>query len=254
MVTAVFPAAGRGTRMGAGLNKVFLDLAGAPILTRSLLAFSRVAAVDSLVIVTAADEVAPLEKVLSRVSELKPWRVVEGGSERQYSVYRGLLAVPEESDIVLVHDAARPLITGEVITAVIDAAREHGAAIAAVPAKNTIKVVEDGFVQSTPERSRLYEVQTPQGFQKDLLLRAYEKAMDEDYLGTDDASLAERIGATVAVVESTYKNIKITTPEDLQIAKALLAETSKDACQAIYSVAGRAVDHLKVFFDNRRGQ
>ena len=127
------------------------------------------------------------------------------------------------TDIVLVHDAARPMVTVETIEQVISAARLHGAAIAAVKEKNTIKLVAaDGIVQSTPDRANMWSIQTPQGFQRELLIEAYMKASQDGFLGTDDASLVERLGRPVYVVESDYRNIKITTPEDLLIAEAFL--------------------------------
>ena len=128
----------------------------------------------------------------------------------------------------MVHDAARPLISQAVIENVIDAAEKFGGAIAAVPAKNTIKFVDaENFVKSTPPRSELVEVQTPQGFKKNILLRAYQKAKEENFIGTDDASLVERLGEKIKIVESDYKNIKITTPEDVKIAETFLSVEKK---------------------------
>lgn len=223
MVTAVFPAAGQGRRMNVGINKVFLDLVGKPILVHTLQRFSRSKNIDYLVVVVAAEEVSFIRRLLKAIPGLKPYQVVAGGSERQYSIANGLRVVPEKSDIVLVHDAARPLISVETIDRVVEGAREIGGAIAAVPEKNTVKVVgEDGIVRETPPRKTLWEVQTPQGFRKDILLEAYRKAEEEDFLGTDDASLVERLGVPVKVVESDYCNIKVTTPEDMIIAEAFL--------------------------------
>lgn len=227
MVTVVFPAAGRGKRMQAGMNKAFMDLAGLPILVRTLLKFSACEAVDKLVVVVAEAEVAFVQRILQLVPGLKPWQVTAGGSERQYSVLNGIRCAGTEAEIILVHDAARPLISEETILAVIEAAKEHGGAIAAVPAKNTIKLCNDQHqVVETPDRSKLWEVQTPQGFQREILLRANAQAEQDNFLGTDDASLVERLGEPVYIVESDYRNIKITTPEDILIAEAFLAEDS----------------------------
>lgn len=227
MVTVVFPAAGRGKRMQAGMNKAFMDLAGLPILVRTLLKFSACEAVDKLVVVVAKAEVAFVQRILQLVPGLKPWQVTAGGSERQYSVLNGIRCAGTEAEIILVHDAARPLISEETILAVIEAAKEHGGAIAAVPAKNTIKLCNDQHqVVETPDRSKLWEVQTPQGFQREILLRANAQAEQDNFLGTDDASLVERLGEPVYIVESDYRNIKITTPEDILIAEAFLAEDS----------------------------
>ena len=224
MVSVIFPAAGAGRRMKADRNKVFLELSSVPILLRTLRRFSAVPAVAELIVVVAKDEVAFVEGMLEKAQGLKPWCVVQGGAERQYSITNGMAHLAADADIVLVHDAARPLVSLAAIEAVIFAAREKGAAIAAVRAKNTIKVVgEDGRVEATPSRASLWEVQTPQGFRREILERAYEKAAQDGFLGTDDASLVERIGEAVFVVESDYGNLKITTPEDLWMAEALLA-------------------------------
>ena len=223
MVTAVFPAAGQGRRINVGINKVFLDLVGKPILVHTLQRFSRSKYINHLVVVVAAEDISFIRKLLKAVPGLKPYQVVAGGSERQYSIANGLAVVPKESEIVLVHDAARPLTSVETIDRVVEGAREIGGAIAAVPEKNTVKIVaEDGIVRETPPRKTLWEVQTPQGFRKDILLEAYRKAEEDGFLGTDDSSLVERLGVPVKVVESDYRNIKVTTPEDLLIAEAFL--------------------------------
>ena len=241
MVSVIFPAAGQGKRMQAGINKVLLTLGSEPILTRILRTFSAVEEVGELIVVVAADEVAAVERQLQKVAGLKPFQVVAGGSERQYSIYNGLQHVAKQADVVLVHDAARPLVTVKTIQAVIDSARAKGGAIAAVPAKNTIKVVDtDGLVESTPPRSTLWEVQTPQGFRKDILLKANEQALQDNFLGTDDASLVERIGVPVAVVKSDYRNIKVTTPEDLLIAEAFLQCTADEEASTLRAAASVA--------------
>ncbi len=227
MVSVIFPAAGAGRRMKADRNKVLLELSGVPILLRTLRRFSAVPAVAELIVVVAKDEIAFVEGMLEKAQGLKPWCVVQGGAERQYSIANGMAHLAADADIVLVHDAARPLVSLAAIEAVISAAREKGAAIAAVRAKNTIKVVgEDGRVEATPARASLWEVQTPQGFRREILQRAYEKAAQDGFLGTDDASLVERIGEAVFVVESDYGNLKITTPEDLWMAEALLEHSA----------------------------
>ena len=217
MVSVIFPAAGAGRRMKADRNKVLLELSGVPILLRTLRRFSAVPAVAELIVVVAKDEIAFVEGMLEKAPGLKPWRVVQGGAERQYSIANGMAHLAADADIVLVHDAARPLVSLAAIEAVISAARE----------KDTIKVVgEDGHVEVTPARASLWEVQTPQGFRREILQRAYEKAAQDGFLGTDDASLVERIGEAVFVVESDYGNLKITTPEDLWMAEALLAHSA----------------------------
>ena len=221
MVTAIFPAAGASRRMGAGTNKIFMELDGESILVRTLKTFSQSARINFLIVVT--NEVETVTEILNATSNLKPFAVTKGGNERQYSIANGLKLVPAESEIILVHDAARPLINLETIEKVIDAAEKFGGAIAAVPEKNTIKIIDaEGFVKSTPPRAELVAVQTPQGFQKEILMRAYEQAAIDNFLGTDDASLVERIDGKIKIVQSSYKNIKITTPEDIQIAETFL--------------------------------
>ena len=223
MVSVVFPAAGQAHRMQVGLNKVFLTLAGKPMLLRTLLTFSKVPDVGELIVAVGADEVEPVTSLLGRVKGLAPWRVLEGGTERQYSIRNGLSLVSEEADIVLVHDAARPLIRRDTIEELIRVVRAEGAAIIAVPEKNTIKIAaEDGTVAATPPRSSLWQVQTPQGFRKDILMEANRKADEDGFLGTDDASLVERLGVPVRIVRGEYSNIKVTTPEDMVVAEAIL--------------------------------
>ena len=223
MVSVVFPAAAQAHRMQVGLNKVFLTLAGKPMLLRTLLTFSKVPDVGELIVAVGADEVEPVTSLLGRVKGLAPWRVVEGGTERQYSIRNGLALVSEEADIVLVHDAARPLIRRDTIEELIRVVRAEGAAIIAVPEKNTIKIAaEDGTVAATPPRSSLWQVQTPQGFRKDILMEANRKADEDGFLGTDDASLVERLGVPVRIVRGEYSNIKVTTPEDMVVAEAIL--------------------------------
>ncbi|MBR6710137.1 MAG: 2-C-methyl-D-erythritol 4-phosphate cytidylyltransferase [Selenomonadaceae bacterium] len=228
MVSVVFPAAGKGRRMGARKNKVLLEIGKVPMLVHTMRRFSKSPQVDFLVVVVGADEVADISAMLKLVSGLKPYRVVAGGSERQYSIANGLKAVPEASDVILVHDAARPFVSLKTIEGVIETARREGGAIAAVPAKNTIKFVDaEGTVVRTPARSELWEVQTPQGFRREILLRAYEQAERDGFLGTDDSGLVERLGVPVKVVESDGRNIKVTTPEDMIVAEAFLKEELK---------------------------
>ncbi|SEH27578.1 2-C-methyl-D-erythritol 4-phosphate cytidylyltransferase [Selenomonas sp. KH1T6] len=229
MVSVIFPAAGQGSRMKAGKNKVLLELGGKPILLRTLESFSRLDEVRELIVVTGRQEMEEVRAILEGTRGLKPWQLVEGSTERQYSIRNGLNCVSEEAGLVLVHDAARPLITAEVIRRVIEGAKEFGGAIAAVPEKNTVKIVDDnGMVVSTPPRKSLWAVQTPQGFRKDILLEANDRAEAEGFLGTDDASLVERLGRPVKVVEGDYRNIKLTTPEDMVTAEAFLQQMKEE--------------------------
>jgi 2-C-methyl-D-erythritol 4-phosphate cytidylyltransferase/2-C-methyl-D-erythritol 2,4-cyclodiphosphate synthase len=225
LVTAIILAAGRGTRMNSGINKVFMLLGDQPILVHSLLAFSKCSQVDNLIIVAGPDEFLYVNKILQGVAGIKHWQVVAGGSERQYSIANALKVIPQTTDVILVHDGARPLVTTECISDVIQATIQHKAAIAAVPVKDTIKTVNDsGGVTGTLERNTLWSIQTPQGFDFLILQQAYERARQDNYLGTDDASLVERLGVSVKIVVGNYENLKVTTPEDLIVAEALIQE------------------------------
>lgn len=228
MVSVIFPAAGASRRMGGDTNKIFLELGGEPILLRTLKTFSKSPRINFLIVVVNKNEVDAVQKLLDSADNLKPYKIVVGGSERQYSIANGLKFLPDDAEIVLVHDAARPLVSLKVIEDVIDAAKKFGGAIAAVPEKNTIKFIDaENFVTYTPPRSKLVQVQTPQGFQRELLLKAYEQAAQDKFLGTDDSSLVERIGDRIKIVTSDYRNIKITTPEDLKIAESLIGVKSQ---------------------------
>ena len=223
MVTAIIVAAGRGKRMDSSINKVFMLLVNQPILLHSVTIYSECTDVDHLVVVAAPNEVLQVQEMLNHVVGIKPWQVVSGGSERQYSIANALKVIPQTTDIILVHDGARPLVTEDCISRVIEAAIQHKAAIAAVTVKDTIKIVSDNaIVKNTPDRHTLWSIQTPQGFNAQILQRAYEQAEQDGYLGTDDASLVERLGIDVKVVVGDYENIKVTTPEDLMIAQALM--------------------------------
>jgi 2-C-methyl-D-erythritol 4-phosphate cytidylyltransferase/2-C-methyl-D-erythritol 2,4-cyclodiphosphate synthase len=223
VVTAIILAAGQGKRMNSNTNKVLMLLGSQPILLHSVLTFSVCSRVDNLVVVAAPDEVSQVKEILNGVTGIKAWQVVAGGSERQYSIANALKVVPQTADIVLVHDGARPLVTEQCIDDVIEAALLHKAAVVAVAVKDTIKTVNsDGIVTGTPERHTLWSIQTPQGFDAHTLQQAYEQASQDGYLGTDDASLVERLGICVKIVVGSYENLKVTTPEDLVIAKALM--------------------------------
>ncbi len=243
MVTVIFPAAGEGRRMKAGKNKVFMELLGKPILVRTLLRFSECPVVDDFVVVVGAEDVELVESELKKVGGLKPLRVTAGGSERQYSVKNGLAALHPDTDIVLIHDAARPLVSVKTIEAVAEETWRSGAAIAAVRAKNTIKVVRpDRVVESTPDRANLWEVQTPQGFRRDIIEAAYRRAEQDDFLGTDDAGLVERMGIPVRVVEGSYRNLKITTPEDLWVVETFMERDVLGTVKAKMESAGEDIE------------
>ena len=240
--------------MNAGKNKVLLELLGKPILVQTLLRFSECASVDDFIVVVGEEDVEKGTATLAKTGGLKPFRVVAGGSERQYSVRNGIAALHPDTEVVLVHDAARPLVSVKTIEAVVAEAWRSGAAIAAVRAKNTIKIVRgDGVVESTPERAKLWEVQTPQGFRRDILEEAYRRAEAESFLGTDDAGLVERLGLPVRVVEGSYRNIKVTTPEDLWVVETFMQRDILGNVKARMESAGEdidaALDGLDAFAD-----
>ena len=223
-VAAVIPAAGQGKRMGGGTVKQFLPLKGKPILAHTLDVFEAASAITEVVLVVSEDYVAACQKdIVQRYRLKKVRRIVVGGAERQHSVYNGLLALDKSVDLVVVHDAARPLITPDLLNWAVSEAWERGSVVMAVPVKDTIKVVgATGLIHDTPERRRLWAAQTPQIFPYGVLLGAYEKARREAFVGTDDASLVERLGQAVHVIEGSPENMKITTPEDLLLAEMIL--------------------------------
>jgi 2-C-methyl-D-erythritol 4-phosphate cytidylyltransferase len=217
----VILAAGQGKRMNAGKNKQFIELEQVPIIIHTLKVFQKHTMCSGIILVINDQEKEDFQKLLEKYDVTKIKAIVSGGSERQYSVHNGLHAV-DKGELVLVHDGARPFISHKRIEDLVEKAYETGAATLAVPVKDTIKRVENGKVIETVERSTLWSVQTPQAFQLELILAAHQHANQENYLGTDDASLIERIGKPVSIILGDYTNIKLTTPDDLLLAKAIL--------------------------------
>lgn len=213
-VIAIIVAAGRGKRLGSSLPKQFLKVRGRTILEMSVEAFEQNKYVDEIFVAANADYCELTEKLCRGFSKLK--KIVAGGAERQDSVRAALDCLRGENGIVLVHDAARPFVSEAVINAVIEGTADFGAAIPTVPAKDTIRQV-DGTGSRTLQRETLACVQTPQGFRISLLKHAFEKAQAEGFLGTDDASLVERMGINISMVQGEDANRKITTREDLEI-------------------------------------
>lgn len=207
----------------AGQPKQYIPLLDRPIIAWTLRACAAAASVAEIVLVVSPEDVAYCRRQVAGPWAVgKPVHVVPGGDSRQASVRAGLAASAADISVVAVHDGVRPILEAALLDEVIGAAARHGAATVAVPVKDTIKHVADGWVQSTPPRRTLRAVQTPQAFRRDLLARAHEKARAAGREGTDDASLVEAMGKSVAVVKGTYANIKITTPEDLLLAETLL--------------------------------
>ncbi len=217
-VAAVIVAAGRGQRMG-GVDKVLAELAGQPILAHSLAVFETCTAIDEIVLVLSERNLEQGRRLVEDRGWSKVQSICTGGEERQDSVREGLLRLNGPAWVVI-HDGARPLVTEYLILCGLKEARERGAAVAAVPVKDTLKVVgSDLEVESTPDRSTLWAVQTPQIFRYDLIREAYAHAKEP---APDDAVLIERMGHRVRVFMGSYDNIKITTPEDLVVAEALM--------------------------------
>jgi len=232
-VFAILPAAGVGTRMAASQPKQFLELNGFPILIHSLRAFAAVPRITAIYVAVRRSE---MERVQAQIDDHAASfafagrvHVVEGGENRQESVSNALAALPsEDDDIVLVHDAVRPLIDTATIERTIDAVIEHGAAIVGLPAVDTVKQVErtahGALITSTIPREFVVLAQTPQGFRYGLLNRAFAEATADGFIGTDEASVVERAGATVAVVPGSQVNLKITQPGDLALAEFYLRQ------------------------------
>ncbi|BBW98136.1 2-C-methyl-D-erythritol 4-phosphate cytidylyltransferase [Geobacillus sp. FSL W8-0032] len=219
---AIVLAAGQGKRMNAGMNKQFLELGGEPLIVRTLKVFDGDARCAGIVLVVNPAERQRLAQLLERYRIRKVTALANGGQERQHSVYNGLQALKGEG-IVLIHDGARPFIRVRQLHELADAAVQDGAAIPAVRVKDTIKKANGLFVEETIDRSSLWAVQTPQAFRLSLIMEAHEAAKRDGYLGTDDASLIERLGKPVRLLEGDYQNIKLTTPDDLLFAEAILA-------------------------------
>ena len=235
-VGVIIAAAGSGTRMGGGISKQFRTVAGIPVIVRTAAAFDGHPYIDEIIVVTGADSIALCrDDLLSSRRFPKISSVTEGGAARQDSVYKGLLALPEDVELVLVHDAARPFVDAGIISRVVETAADRGAAAAAVPVKDTIKhaVRTDrqqwpaagadclGISDQTPDRAELFAAQTPQGFSVPLLRRAMEQAFADQFYGTDESALVERLGEKVYLVMGGYENMKITTPEDMVFACAI---------------------------------
>jgi 2-C-methyl-D-erythritol 4-phosphate cytidylyltransferase len=224
--TAIIAAAGEGRRLGANVGKVYLPIGGRAVLLRTLDQFFQIKTIKNIIIVIAKQDFERCQSLLSNDPRAgaQSWILQTGGSSRQKSVARGLEKVPSECDVVIIHDGARPFVSPGLIDRVIKAVPARKAVVVGVPARDTIKVVsENRQILSTPPRDRLWEIQTPQGFERSLILEAHQAAQRNDQDATDDASLVERLGKAVYLIEGDRSNIKITLPEDLLFAEALIA-------------------------------
>jgi len=215
-VSVIIVAAGEGQRYGA--PKQFVPLAGKPVLEWSLESFETHVQVAKIILVLISD--VQKKEYMERYKKVT--HVIPGGAHRQDSVFAGFNQIdPSETDYVLIHDGVRPLVSHELISRVIQAAKERGAAIPVIPVEDTVKLIEGDKILDTLDRTKIRRVQTPQGFSYQVLRMALSRARDEEYYGTDEATLVERMGGEVFLVDGDPKNIKITTPEDLRIAEAL---------------------------------
>lgn len=226
MIAAIVAAAGVGERMGNKVPKPYLLLAGKPILAHTLGVFEQVQEIREVTLVVHPDELDYCqEKVISPYGFKKILRLVPGGKERQDSVYNALKALQNEDDleIVLVHDGVRPFVTPDQVQKVIQAARSHGGAVLGLPAHDTLKAVNStGEIHHTLERKDIWQIQTPQAFHAVLLWRAFTEAYSRNFYGTDESSLVEHLLQQVVVVAGSPLNLKITTPDDLALAEAIL--------------------------------
>ena len=221
-VAAVIPAGGSSSRMGE--NKILMDLAEMPVLIRTLMAFLRCGAVREIVVPCREGDMAEIASLCTAYGVRDGIKLVRGGDTRQRSVLAGVMEVSKKAEYIAIHDAARPLVQEELIRRTIEAAVAYGAAAPVVAVKDTIKEVSGGVVVRTLARERLFAVQTPQVFDAALIKAALSKAEEEHIQYTDDCAAAEAVGMAVHTVDGDYENIKLTTPEDIIAAEAILAE------------------------------
>ena len=223
MTSAIIVAAGKGTRMGAGVDKLWLEVAGRPVVAHTWQCFDAAACVDEIILVVREGMQVEFEKLAVQFAFKKSFRVVVGGVERQDSVWNGLAAVSPQTEIVAIQDGARPCSSAELIAATIAAAREVGAAVAAQPVTDTIKESADGkIISRTLDRAQLWAVQTPQTFRAEVIRRALTEVRVRGLLVTDDTAACDLIGQPVKLVAWSSPNPKVTRPEDLAVVDLLL--------------------------------
>ncbi len=227
-VGAIIAAAGFGRRMKTDRPKQLLVLNGAPIIVHTIRKFDSSSAVDYVIVTAPREALDEVRELVKSAGFQKSITVVEGGERRQDSVAMGLQHLQPQTDVVAVHDGVRPFVSLEDIDKVIQEAKRTGAAILAVPIVETVKQVERDVVESTLTREHLVLAQTPQAFRIEVLKEAFERARKDEYYGTDESSLVERVGHPVAVVRGSERNIKITRPGDLTLARAFLAEETAE--------------------------
>lgn len=229
-VTAIIVAAGSGKRMQTSCNKQYIMLDNKEVLAHTLDIFNKCPCVDDIIVVVVPGDTQKVQKeICEKYGYHKVTKIIAGGKERQDSVYNGLLSADHQTDFVIIHDGARPFVTNDIILNCFKAAKKHGASIAAVPVKDTIKVCNpiSHKVEMTPDRKTLWNIQTPQVFNYKLLMDAYHYACENNIQATDDSMLVEHIGHEVYLSDGSYTNIKITTQEDLIIAESILKSTNE---------------------------
>ena len=223
MVSAIIVAAGRGTRMGPNIDKLFLEVAGQPVIAHTWAKFDSAASIDEIVLIVRAGLEDAFKEIASKLHPKKTYRFAEGGPERQDSVWNGLQAIAAASDVVAIHDGARPCVSHELIDQCVRAAKDFGAAVAAQRVTDTIKESEDGVaISRTVDRSKLWSVQTPQAFRVGVIRKAIAAAREQGLNLTDDTAACELIGQPVKLVESRLPNPKVTLPGDLPFIASLL--------------------------------
>ena len=230
----IIAAAGNSSRMGAGVDKQFVMLAGKPVLWHTVNAFAQLTQIRQMLVTVSPGNADRVSALLQQMGVGIPWQVVAGGAERQDSVRNALELVSPSVELVMVHDGARPFVESSCVLKSMQTAAETGAAVVAVPVKDTIKCSDAaGNVEQTLDRSRLWQVQTPQTFRRELLIKAHEQAAVAGVVATDDAALVEWAGGSVNLVRGSYYNFKVTTPEDLVLAEAVAAERSGRRMQRV---------------------
>ncbi|MEN8904931.1 MAG: 2-C-methyl-D-erythritol 4-phosphate cytidylyltransferase [Clostridiales bacterium] len=228
--SVIIVAAGKGKRMNSNINKQFIDILNKPLIVRTIERFYNLNFIEEIIVVINKNEIEYFkENILNKYNLKKIKKIVSGGKERQESVYNGILSVSDNSKIVMIHDGARPFIEEKIIQKAINETEKYGATIVAIPVKDTIKSINtEKYVETTLKRSKLYAIQTPQTFYKDIITKAHKEALKSNFLGTDDSMLVENIGIKVKIVEGEIFNIKVTTKEDLIISEAIINSSLKN--------------------------
>lgn len=223
-VSVIIVAGGRGQRMNSDIPKQYIQISEKPILAHTIDTFQNSSHINQIILVTGKNEIEYCKnEIVLKYGFDKVSDISEGGGERQYSVKNGLKKVSEKANIIFVHDAVRPFVKDIYIKKLIDNTKKFGSSILAVKVKDTVKICDfDGFICDTPDRNNLWSAQTPQAFKSDIIKKAYEYAEETGFLGTDDSAIVEKAGYRIKITEGDYDNIKITTPEDLTFAKAII--------------------------------